>query len=253
MVAAAVAPSVGERRAVHGAADARLRPRVRRPVHEPQPLDLLHARRVLGGPGRLAPAVGLGALALRSAGGRRRTAAEPRPDAVGRSRCSRASCVFFLVLVAFYANPFATLAGGAARRPGAQPAAAELRAVDPPDRRCTSGFVGFTRAVRVRDRRARSPGDLGDGGSDGAPVDALVVDPADRRHPVRRALGLRRARLGRLLGLGPGREREPAALAHRARRTCTRSVVQEKRGIMKVWNVSLLRGHVRAVRSSARS
>src|SRR5580658_239113 len=43
-------------------------------------------------------------------------------------------------------------------------------------------------------------------------MDALRVDvPGDREHP-RRALGLRGARMGRLLGMGPGREcRVPAA------------------------------------------
>ena len=42
------------------------------------------------------------------------------------------------------------------------------------------------------------------------------------RHHARRALGLRGARLGRLLGLGSGRERVVHAVARRPPPTCTR-------------------------------
>ena len=46
-----------------------------------------------------------------------------------------------------------------------------------------------------------------------APVRARRLVLPRRRHPARRALVLRRAGLGRLLGLGPGRERVAAAVA----------------------------------------
>ena len=49
------------------------------------------------------------------------------------------------------------------------------------------------------------------------PVDADRLVLPRQRHPPRRPLGLRGARLGRLLGLGPGRERRAHALAHRHR------------------------------------
>ena len=48
-------------------------------------------------------------------------------------------------------------------------------------------------------------------------VDAGVLALPLHRHHARHVVGLRRARLGRLLGLGPGREREPAAVAHHDR------------------------------------
>ena len=49
------------------------------------------------------------------------------------------------------------------------------------------------------------------------PLDAHRLVLPRQRHPARRPLGLRGARLGRLLGLGPGRERRAHALAHRHR------------------------------------
>ena len=48
-----------------------------------------------------------------------------------------------------------------------------------------------------------------------APLDAGHLAVPERRHRARAGLGVRGARLGRLLGLGPGGERLPAALAHR--------------------------------------
>ena len=46
--------------------------------------------------------------------------------------------------------------------------------------------------------------------------------------------------LGRLLGLGPGRERVADAVAGRAPRSCTRSWCRRSAGMLKVWNVSLI-------------
>ena len=49
------------------------------------------------------------------------------------------------------------------------------------------------------------------------PLDAGRLDRAGRRHAAGRALGLRGDRVGRLLGLGSGRERRPDAVAGRHR------------------------------------
>ena len=79
------------------------------------------------------------------------------------------------------------------------------------------GYVGFVGAVRVRHGladhaaagRRLDPHD--------AALDAGHLAVPEHRHHARRGLGVRGARLGRLLGLGPGGERFAAAVAHRHR------------------------------------
>ena len=73
------------------------------------------------------------------------------------------------------------------------------------------------RAVRLRHRRAgHRPGRRGLAGRD-PPLDAVRLGLPHRRHRARLVVELRGARLGRLLGLGPGRERVVPAVAHRHR------------------------------------
>ena len=108
------------------------------------------------------------------------------------------------------------------RRRRAEPAAPAPGDDDPPAH-------ALHRAHGLRRCRSRSPsprcvtGELGTHlVPDHAALDALPVAlPVDRHH-ARRALGLRGARLGRLLGLGSGRERLLHALAARPPPICTR-------------------------------
>ena len=79
------------------------------------------------------------------------------------------------------------------------------------------GYVGLHRAVLVRDRRARHRPLRRGLARRHPPRDARRVGLPHRRHRPRRVVELRGARVGRLLGVGPGRERVAAAVAHRDR------------------------------------
>ena len=85
-----------------------------------------------------------------------------------------------------------------------------------------AGYVGFS-VVFSLSVAALVEGrvDAGLGPLDPA-LDAGGLEPAHHRHHPRLLLGLLRARLGRLVGLGPGGERQLHALADGARRCCTR-------------------------------
>ena len=80
-----------------------------------------------------------------------------------------------------------------------------------------SGYTLFAVPVRVRDRRAGRAARRRRVDPRDAPLRAGGLVLPRRRDPARRALVLRRAGLGRLLGLGPGRERLAAAVADRHR------------------------------------
>ena len=77
------------------------------------------------------------------------------------------------------------------------------------------GYTGFYHSVRVCARRAAGPLSRREMDSHHAPLDHDRLGLPERRHSAGRALGLRRARLGRLLGLGPGRKCVAAAVAYR--------------------------------------
>ena len=79
------------------------------------------------------------------------------------------------------------------------------------------GLRRVHRPVRVRDRRADHRALRRGVARRHAPGDARRVGLPDRRHHPRRVVELRGARLGRLLGVGPGGERVAAAVAHRHR------------------------------------
>ena len=90
-----------------------------------------------------------------------------------------------------------------------------LMAIHPP--MLYLGYVGLHRAVRLRHRRAgHRPGGRGLAGRDPALDPGRLGLPLGR-HRARRVVELRGARLGRLLGLGPGGERLVPALADRHR------------------------------------
>ncbi len=79
------------------------------------------------------------------------------------------------------------------------------------------GYVGFTVPFALRDRCADHRSTrrrLADGD---APLGAVLVGVPHDRHPARRLVELRGARLVRCVGVGPGRERVVAAVAHRHR------------------------------------
>ena len=187
----------------------------RRPVLADDAL-VLPDRRGVGDAGGLAAA--LAAAALRRLEPRRALACAARL----RDVTPYATAVL-LGLGAFFAGA-ARLHGLAVRarrrrpagRPRAQPAAAPPERAQPPDLPLRR-LHAVRGPVRVRDRRA----DRAPRRRRVDPRDALLharrLAAARHRHPARRALVLRRARLGRLLGLGPGRERLAAAVADRHR------------------------------------
>ena len=125
---------------------------------------------------------------------------------------------FFFGLMLGPANPFQHVAGAIPLDgPGPNPLLQNhpLMAFHPP--MLYLGYVGFTVpfafavAALVTGRRRR-----GLAGRD-PPLDAVRVGLPHRRHRARRVVVLRGARVGRLLGLGPGGERVVPAVAHRHR------------------------------------
>ena len=152
-------------------------------------------------------------------------------------RCSAATCrrrlqarvlavqgmigVGFLAFILFTSNPFLRLDPAPLDGHGPQPAAAGPRPRLPP-------AVPLPRLCRLLDglllRRRRA--DRGPGrrrlGALGAALDAGRLVRPDHRHRARLLVGLLRARLGRLVVLGPGRERLASCPGWPAPRCCTR-------------------------------
>ena len=126
---------------------------------------------------------------------------------------------FFLILISFVEAAVQSSDGRQGhrrrgRRPGTESAAAVLDHGDP-SAHAVPGLCGIRGSVRVRDRLAdhQAAGRCLD--PHHAPLDAGHLDVPDHRRSARRRLGLRSARLGRLLGLGSGGERLAAALDYR--------------------------------------
>ena len=133
-----------------------------------------------------------------------------------RPPCSACVAAFFLFLMLFYASPFATLANPPAEGNGLNPLLRHPAMMFHPPMLYT-GYVGFTIpfafAIGALLKRHTGPGvDPRD-----APLRARRLDLPRLRDPARLAVVVLRARLGRLLGLGPGRERVADAVAHRHR------------------------------------
>src|SRR3954464_9244144 len=114
------------------------------------------------------------------------------------------------------AQPVRRAGRAAAGGRGAEPAAAPSEHDDPPPD-ALLGVHAVRGAVRVRRGRAARPPRGRRVDPFDAPVRARRLVPARRRDPARRALVLQRAGVGRLLGLGPGRERVADAVADRHR------------------------------------
>ena len=127
-------------------------------------------------------------------------------DAVGDRHARRRSSLFFIATTCFKANPFDAARLHAARRARDESAAPESGHGDP----SAESLPRLRRhgdSVRVRHRRAvHAPARRGVAGRRAALGAALVVLPHDRHH-ARHVVGVRRARMGRLLGVGSGRER----------------------------------------------
>ena len=124
--------------------------------------------------------------------------------------------VFFCSLLVFLENPFDRASQSGGRGRGAQPAAAAPEHDDPPPD-ALLGLHAVRDPVRVRGRGADHAAARRRVDPAHAPVHARRLVLPRRRHPARRPLVLHRARLGRLLGLGPGRERLADAVADRHR------------------------------------
>ena len=123
---------------------------------------------------------------------------------------------FFIGLALFASNPFQELSPAPARGRRPEPAAAPSQHAHAP----ADGLLGLRLLhdpVRVRDRRPDHPPPRRELDPRHPPLRADRLDlPLDRRR-ARRQLVIRRAGLGRLLGLGPGRERLADAVADRHR------------------------------------
>ena len=124
---------------------------------------------------------------------------------------------FFALLSFGPADPFAVAPSSGRPTARAQPAAAEPRprAVPPADP--VPRLRRLHRAVRLRHRRPdHRSGRRGLADGD-PPLGAVLVGVPHDRHPARRLVELRGARLERRVGVGPGRERQLPAVADRHR------------------------------------
>ena len=113
--------------------------------------------------------------------------------------------LFFIATTCFKANPFTRLDFTAARRTRDEPAAAESRHGDP----SAQSLPRLRRdgdSVRVRDRRAVHAAARRRVAGRRAPLGAAVVVLPHDRHRARHVVGVRRARMERLLGVGSGGE-----------------------------------------------
>ena len=125
------------------------------------------------------------------------------------------------VLLRADARPGQSVQGGRrhdpARRPRPEPAAAEPSARRVPPADAVPRLRRLHDPVLVRGRRAHHRPLRRRLARRRAPHDARRLGLPHGRHRARRLVELRGARVGRLLGLGPGRERVAAAVAHRDR------------------------------------
>ncbi len=125
--------------------------------------------------------------------------------------------VFFLLLLNFAARPFAVMQGTLARRRQWPESASAIHRDGDPSAPALSRLRRIYRALRVCPQRAGDEISRRQMDPHHPPLDHGDLGIPDPRHSTRRALGLLRARMGRLLGLGSSRERLAAALAHRHR------------------------------------
>ena len=168
-------------------------------------------------PGGLAAALGLGPLDRRLAGPLRDPRQAPRAGPLGDRRDGRGRRLLHRPdALRRRRQPLRDARPGARRRRRPQPAAPAPEHDDPPAD-ALLGLRGVHGAVRLRDRRPRHPPHRRRLDPRHAALRADRLGAARLRPPARRPLVLHRARLGRLLGLGPGGERGADAVAGRHR------------------------------------
>ena len=127
--------------------------------------------------------------------------------------------LFFFAVMTWPGNPFVAHGPGGAPGAGAERAAPEPPVHGAPPAAALPRLHRAGGAVRLRDGGARHAAAGRGVAADRAALDDRAVDLPHPGHRGRGVVELRGARLGRLLGLGPGRERGAAPLAdgHRLR------------------------------------
>ena len=182
---------------------------------------LLQADVVLGRPRRIDHVLGDAACRLRQRRRRDQPRAASPPDSLGRRRHRLHGDVLSLPDGGSQQSLRDVPHGGPDERAGAQPAVAELLHGHP-----SADAVPRVRrddhSVRLRHRGARVGSARRLVAARGPQLDDDRVAVSDGRPDARRAVGLRRARLGWLLGLGSGRKRRPPAVVHRDRLSALR-------------------------------
>ncbi len=154
--------------------------------------------------------------------GVREPRAPPRADSRTSSPRSATVQMFFLYLMIVHKNPFTTyLTNAPADGEGLNPLLQNYwMVIHPPS--LYTGFVGHDDPVRVRHRGARHRPPRRLVAARRPPLDDVqLAVPLVRPH-ARDDLGVRGARLGRLLGLGSGRERRRCCRGSPRPRSCTR-------------------------------
>ena len=198
-----------------GAGDGRVRQRLFRLLHhapqQPRPAHRLQVRGAVVGTGRLAAVLGVAAVNLR-AGAAAALQSRSAIDGVRVGDHRRGAGVL----------PAAGEFRGAPLRPGQRTdsrrrqraeSAAAISRDGHPSADAVPRLRGRDRAVRLRAGRADHEVSRREVDPHHAPLDHGGVAVPHLRHLPGRALGLRSAGLGRLLGMGPGGERFPAAVA----------------------------------------
>ena len=180
--------------------------------HQPRPAAGVHDHVTVGQPARFAASVADGAGRVRGAGDLPEPQSKSRADAVGDSGDRRGDGVLRQhdgVRVVAVREGRRRHADG---RPRPRPVVAEpLHGHPPAD--ALSRLRIVCGAVCVRNGGAGHGSHRCPLAAVRAPLDADLVDGAWDRHAVGRPLGVCRDRLGRLLGVGPGRERGADAVA----------------------------------------
>ena len=154
------------------------------------------------------------------------------PAAAASAACSPCRAwiaAAFYLFILITSNPFAAAGQPAVRRPRPQSDPAGPRPRHP-SAAPLSRLCRLLDLVLLRRRRADRGPHRRRLGALGAAVDAGRLDLPDARHRDGLVLGLLRARLGRLVVLGPGRERLADAVARRHRAVAFRAGDGKARG-----------------------